>query len=458
MQQSDTSTLNVNNWRSEAKATVVLGLPLVSAQLAQTAINVTNTVVLGRIGPEELAAAVLGWQLFFVAWIFGTGFGFAVMPLIANALGARAQNGINKYVSMGILVCLIYSVIMMIPLWFSNYIFLFLGQDPYIAELATEYVRILQWSLFPQLAVIVMRSLLGALHKPNIVVVALVGGAIVNAILNMVFVLGFFNMPSMGMSGAALSTLISTTGIAIFLFFYVKKHHTMRSHNIFVLPIKLDMAAFIEVFRLGWPIGITIVAEVGLFTATSIMMGWIGALELAAHGIALQLTSLAFMVPLGLSAAATVRVGWAFGRKDKHAVMLSAKVAIIIGLLLACMMALLFVSAPGFLIGLFLNLDDQHALQAVPFAIKFLLVAAAFQIVDSLQVLSNGSLRGLKDARIPMVLALISYWVIGMPIGYVLAFKFNLGGMGIWYGLATGLAFAATLLTIRLYYQIRSIN
>ena len=200
------------------------------------------------------------------------------------------------------------------------------------------------------------------------------------------------------------------------------------------------------------------VAEVALFSATSFMMGWIGPLELAAHGIALQLSGLAFMLPLGLSAAATIRVGWMYGRGDRRGVIRAASTAIVIGLAIACLTALTFLTVPHVLAGLYLDLDEPSAAAVLPIAVGFLAVAAAFQIADGIQALTSGSLRGLKDARVPMLIALVSYWVVGLPAGYGLAFTADQGGLGIWWGLAIGLACAAMLMSVRLVRQTRRLG
>ncbi len=443
------------SWSSHVRETVVLGLPLIAAQLAQTALNVTNTLVLGRLGPEELAASVLGWQLFFVIWMFGSGFGFAVMPLVASALGSSDPRGGRRFVRMGLWISFAYAVLMMIPLWNARAIFLALGQDPHIAALAADYVGTLQWSLFPQLTIIVLRSFLGALARPGIVVVALVLGVALNACLNLLLVFGSLGLPALGMRGAGLATLISTCCVALFLIVYISRHPALRRQEIFVRFLKPDVPAMIEVFRLGWPIGTMVVAEVALFSATSFMMGTIGAMELAAHGIALQLSGLAFMIPLGLSSATTIRVGHALGRDDHLNMARAAATSLGLGLAIACLSALIFLTAPYALIGLYLDIEAPASAGVVPLAVSFLAVAGIFQIVDGVQALSSGALRGLKQARVPMVIALVSYWGIGVPAGYGLAFAAGWGGVGIWWGLAIGLTAAAILMTAYLYVWIR---
>lgn len=443
-------------WSLHLRETLRLGLPLIAAQLAQTALNVTNTLILGRLGPEELAASVLGWQLFFVLWMFGSGFGFAVMPLAANALGSGDPRGGRRFLRMGLWVSFAYALAMLVPLWRAEAVFLALGQDPKISALAADYVATLKWSLFPQLAIITLRSFLGASSRPGIVVLALTGGVAINAGLGTLFVFGGAGIPAMGMRGAGAATFLATCCVALFLIAYVARRRGLREQEVFVRFLKPDLPAMSEVIRLGWPIGATVVAEVALFTATSFMAGLIGPMELAAHGIALQLSGLAFMIPLGLSTAATIRVGQAWGAGALGDVRRAAAAALGLGLVVACLSALVFLTLPQPLIGFYLDLDAESSAAVIPLATAFLMVAGIFQIADSVQALSSGALRGLKEARVPMLIALTSYWAIGLPAGYGLAFAAGWGGVGVWWGLALGLSAAALLMTGRLAMRLRA--
>lgn len=406
-----------------------MGLPLIAAQLVQTALNVTNTPVLGHLGPQELAASVLGWQLFFVIWMFGSGFGFAVMPLVANAIGSKDPRGGQRFVRMGLWISFVYGLVMMIPLWNAESILLALGQDSHLSALAADYVSVLKWSLFPQLAIIVLRSFLGALGRPGIVVVVLLVGVAVNVALNIIFVFGVGGIPAMGMQGAGLATFIATCCVALFLVMYISCHRILRQQEIFVRFFRLDQLALVEVFKLGWPIGTTVVAEVALFTATSFMMGVIGAMELAAHGIALQLSGLAFMIPLGLSSATTIRVGHAFGAGNRQDASRAASTSLGLGLAIACLSAVVFLTVPHMLIGLYLDMEAEASASVIPLTVSYLAIAGIFQVVDGVQALSSGALRGLKEARFPMIIALLSYWAIGVPAGY---------GLGLWHRVGRG--------------------
>ncbi len=436
-------------WRGHLKATFALGLPLVGAQLAQISINVTNTVMIGQLGAAQLAAAVLATQTFYVFWMFGSGFAYAVMPVAAAAHGNGDVRGVRRSVRMGLWVVILYSLLVMIPLWFTETILVRLGQEPAIAAEAGDYVRVLQWSMAPYLATFVLRSYLSALERPNVVLGITLLGAGLNALFNYILVFGHFGAPALGLTGSGIASVGTSIATFLLLLAYTSRARGLEVFDIWRRFHTPDWPAFREVLRLGWPIGATILAEVGLFTAASVMMGWIGTLELAAHGIALQLASISFMIPLGLASAATVRVGTAFGRHDAANLERAARISLIVAGVISCTAAILFWVAPGLLIGLYLDMRQPNAQAVLQAAVPLLAVAAAFQIVDSLQVTASGILRGMKDTRIPMFIAVASYWLVGMPVAYGLAFVAGWKGVGVWWGLAGGLLVAAILMSAR---------
>ncbi|WP_244497142.1 MATE family efflux transporter [Aureimonas sp. D3] len=436
-------------WRGHLKATFALGLPLVGAQLAQISINVTNTVMIGQLGAAQLAAAVLATQTFYVFWMFGSGFAYAVMPVAAAAHGNGDVRGVRRSVRMGLWVVILYSLLVMVPLWFTETILVHLGQEPAIAAEAGDYVRVLQWSMAPYLATFVLRSYLSALERPNVVLGITLLGAGLNALFNYILVFGHFGAPALGLTGSGIASVGTSIATFLLLLAYTSRAQGLEVFDIWRRFHAPDWPAFREVLRLGWPIGATILAEVGLFTAASVMMGWIGTLELAAHGIALQLASISFMIPLGLASAATVRVGTAFGRHDAANLERAARISLIVAGVISCTAAMVFWVAPGLLIGLYLDMRQPNAQAVLQAAIPLLAVAAAFQIVDSLQVTASGILRGMKDTRIPMFIAVASYWLVGMPVAYGLAFVAGWKGVGVWWGLAGGLLVAAILMSAR---------
>ncbi|HSG53907.1 MAG TPA: MATE family efflux transporter [Paracoccaceae bacterium] len=445
-------------WGGHVRATLKLGAPLVAAQLAHQSISLTDTVMLGWLGAEPLAAGVLGWTLFFIGFIIGSGFAHAVMPLAAAAEGEGDVRGVRRAVRMGLWVVGLAVALMMVPLLFAESLLLLMGQEPALAEMAGGYVRILQWALFPAVAVMVMRSYLSALERASIVMWAMLGGAVLNAVLNWMLIFGNWGAPALGIEGAAWATLGTNLLILAVLAFYARFTAALRKYEIFVRFLRPDWGAFFEVLRLGLPIGATLLAEIALFAASAMMMGWLGTVPLAAHGIAIQIISAIFMIPLGLSSAGTVRVGRALGRRDAEGIRRAAVTVHGLALGVAiCGAAVLWLS-PGPLVRLFLDEANPEAEAIMATGATLLAVAAVFQIVDTLQVVSAGLLRGLRDTRLPMMMAIVSYWLVGMPTAYVLGFVLDLGGVGVWSGLAVGLACAAVLLTLRFFRRPEVVN
>jgi len=443
------------SWPRHIRATAVLALPLIGAQLAQMAMGVTDTVMLGWLGATELAASVLATQAFFLLYIFGAGFAHAAMPLAANAEGRGDTRGVRRSIRMGLWVLGLYSAAAMIPLWHIERILLALGQEPELSALAGDYMRVALWSLPPATLVMGLRSYLSVVNRAWVILAATVAAAILNGFLNWLFIFGNLGAPALGIVGAAIATTGSNVLMALLLIGYAALAPALRRYEIWVRFWRPDWKAFFEVVRLGWPIGATIIAEVGLFAASSIMMGWLGTIPLAAHGIALQVASVAFMVPLGLASAATVRVGMAYGRGSRLDIGRAGDTALALATLFALTAAGVFLVWPKALVGLYLDADNTNSAALLAYAAPLLFVAAAFQVVDSLQAVASGILRGFKDTRTPMLIAVFSYWVVGLPAAYLLAFSAGLGGRGVWWGLATGLSVAAILLTARVYRRER---
>lgn len=437
------------SWLGHVRATFALGLPLIGAQLAQMAINVTDTVMVGRLGAPELAATVLATQTFFLFWMFGSGFALAMMPLAASAAGRGLRYAVGRSVRMGLWVVMAYSALVMPILWHTEGILLLLGQEPELAAIAGRFMRVPQWSMFASLLIMGMRSYLSVLGRAHVVLWATILGALLNAGFVYALIFGHFGMPALGVVGAAWASVGTSLFIALLLLGYTLWSPGLRHYELYAGIWRPDWPAFREVLRLGWPIGATIIAEVGLFTASSMMMGWLGTLELAAHGITLQLAAITFMIPLGLSNAVTVRVGLAHGRRDQVALGRAAYAALAVAAAIATFCAALFWMLPETLLGLYFDETDPNAAEVLRLGVPLLAVAAAFQIVDALQVVGSGALRGLKDTRVPMLIALFSYWLVGMPAAWLLAFAAGWRGVGIWYGLAFGLLAAAVLLNWR---------
>jgi MATE family multidrug resistance protein len=431
------------------KATLVLGIPLVGAQLAQMGIGVTDTIMIGWLGARELASSVLGTQLFFIVYIFGAGVAFAIIPIAANALGSGDDRAVRRSMRMGLWAVMFYCIFGLAVMWKSKAIYIFLGQEIENILLSEEYLLVAMWGLIPSLLSMTLRSFLTALELARIVLLATLGGVALNAFLNYVFIFGNFGAPRLEIVGAAWASLGTQTLIVIILVVYIYLKPQARKYEIFNRLWIPDWAALRDVLKMGLPIGIGILAEVGLFHAASIMMGWLGTIALAAHGVALQIAAISFMVPLGLSNAATVRVGNAHGRGDNKAIAKAGYSALTIALMIAVFSAFLFVIYPQEIVSIFLDMENSDALEVLTYAVPLLIVAAAFQLVDSIQGVMIGALRGIKDIGVPTSMGIFSYWIVGVPLAWLLAFPLGLGGAGLWMGLAGGLATASILLTWR---------
>ncbi|WP_208352218.1 MATE family efflux transporter [Pseudaestuariivita rosea] len=432
-----------------ARSILILGLPLVGSHLAQFAIHMVDAIMLGWYSVEALAAVTLASATFFVLFIVGTGFAWAVMPMVAQASEIGDEVQIRRTTRMGMWLAAIYGVIMMLPLWISGTIFLAIGQDPLVSQLAQDYLRIAAFGFVPALLVMVLKSYLSALEQIRVVLWVTVAAAIMNIGLNYALIFGNLGMPELGMRGAAVASVILQIFSIVVLMLYADFKNP--EHALFQRIWKSDPDAFRSVFRLGWPIGLTNLAESGLFSAASVMMGWIGTVELAAHGIALQLASAMFMVHLGLSQTATVRAGRAVGRADDQSLKDGAQVIIVVSMIFAVLTIILFLTVPEFLINLFMRPDEENRAAVLAVGVSLLAVAAIFQLADGLQVLALGLLRGVQDTRQPMVMAAISYWIVGAPCSYILAFVLGMEGIGVWLGLVIGLAVAALLLIVRFW-------
>jgi MATE family multidrug resistance protein len=277
-------------------------------------------------------------------------------------------------------------------------------------------------------------------------------GVVVNLVLAYALIFGHWSAPELGIKGAAIASMAVQVLTLLVLAVYAGWLPELRRFHLFQRFWRPDWHAMRQVFRLGWPIGITSLAETGMFQATALMMGWIGTVELAAHGITMEVASLSFMVHLGLSNAATVRAGRADGAGDAQGLRDGAKTAIALSFAFGATMVALFLMFPEAIIALFLDTTKPDTAAIIVIGAQLLVMAALFQLADAMQVMALGLLRGIRDTRVPMIAAAVSYWVIGIPSSYILAFHFNLGGIGLWSGLVIGLLAAAGSMMWRFWH------
>lgn len=456
MQAQSTSPTPRTSVGGQARALLVLGLPLVGSHIAQILIGVTDTVMLGWYDITSLAAMSLAGPIFFILFIFGSGFGWAVTPMVASALARDDERQVRRVTRMGLWLSIGFGALTVPVFFFFEPILLAIGQKPDIAAEAARYMPWVGMGMIPALLVQVLKSYLSALELTRAILVAIIAAAVINAGVNYLLIFGNFGAPELGIVGAGIASLVShvISLAALLAYALIKRpeHELLRNFH------RPDPEALLRVFRVGLPIGFTLLAETGLFAASSIMMGWIGTIPLAAHGIALQIASVTFMIPLGLSQAATVRVGRAWGQQDREALRAAGLAGMALTGVAGLMTTAAFLLMPEFLVGLFIDPTDPDLPAILAAGVGLLAVAALFQLVDFGQVMALGMLRGVQDTKAPMFMAIVSYWLIGLPVAYLLGFTAGWGGTGIWLGLTFGLAAACVGMQIRFWRRYAGSN
>jgi MATE family multidrug resistance protein len=371
------------------------------------------------------------------------------MPLVAAAAGAGEDRQIRRATRMGLWLSLFFGVAAMPLLWWSRPVLLALGQEEATATMASEYLRIAGWGIFPALLVMAVKSYLAALERTQIVLWVTLLAAGVNALVNYALIFGNWGAPELGIAGAAIASIVTQMVSLIAVLIYALK--VLPEHELLKNFWRPDPEMLSRVFRLGLPIGLTNLSESSLFAASALMMGWLGTVQLAAHGIAVSLAGLTFMVHLGLSNAATIRAGNALGRKDRAHLARGTHVVTAMSLAMSMLAITAFLLIPEPMMSLFLDPGDPQRADILLVGAGLLAVAALFQLVDGIQAIALGVLRGVQDTAAPMIIAALSYWGLGIPISYVLGFVLGWGGIGVWLGLVSGLGCAAVLLMLRFW-------
>jgi MATE family multidrug resistance protein len=438
-------------WRAEARATLLLASPLILTNLTQAGIQATDVVLLGWAGPQALAAGALGTNLYNAFLIFGMGLMIASAPMIARELGARANSvrDVRRTVRQAMWAAFAIAIPIFFILWHSEPLLIAFGQDPVLAASAAEFLRYFAWGMLPALWYLVLRSFVAALEQPIWSLIVAAGGIVCNACLNYILIFGKLGFPELGLVGAGIGSSITNLLMFLAMAIVVTRHRRFRRYHLFGRFWRSDWPRFRELWSLGLPIAITLGLEVTIFSAAAFLMGLFGTAPLAAHAIALQIAALSFMVPLGLGQAATVRVGLAYGRRDLDGIGRAGWTSFVLGVGFMSLMALLMISMPHALVSLFLDESDPANGPVIALAVSFLGVAALFQIVDGAQVVGAGMLRGLQDTKVPMIYAAVGYWLIGIGVGVGLGFGLGWQGIGVWMGLAAGLAVVALLMLAR---------
>jgi len=439
------------DWKVETLETLRLAGPLALANLMQMLTYAVDVIFIARLGGEELAASALAVALYgLVLWSLQSLTG-AVAPIMAAELGARgpALRPIRRSIRMALWLSAIASMAGMGVCALAGPLMRATGQEPQIAAMASDYMSLLLWSMLPMVIAGVLRNFVATLGRPIFATAITAIGIGVNALANWAFIFGNFGAPALGLEGAAIATTITAWAVVAMYAVAIRMDPRLRRYRILGYLWRPDWPRFAAILRIGTPIAITVVAEAGIFGGAAFLMGRIGALELAAHTLALNLAAFAFQVPFGVGQAATIRVGYFFGSRDPRGMARAGWTGIVMGTAFMASTAIAMLLVPEALLALYIDPASPDNASLVELATGFLVIAAAFQLFDGVQAVAAGALRGLQDTRVPMWIAIFSYWVPGFGLAAGLGLATPLAGRGVWIGLAIGLVFAAGLLLYR---------
>lgn len=438
-------------FRVEFDATLRLAGPLALANILQMAVYAIDVIFVARLGQEALAASSLAIAIFSLLMFGFSALTGAVAPLIAAELGRgrHALHEIRRSVRMALWLSVICGILGMGVCFLAEVLMRATGQDPAVAMRSGEFIRLLSIGMIPMIASNVLRTFVSAMGRPVFATAVTALAIIVNALGNWLFVFGNLGLPALGLQGSALSSIVTAFATTLAYALVIRRDRRLRRYHVFGRWWRAEWARMGEIVHLGVPIGLTIVAEAGLFSSAAFLMGRIGQAELAAHTVALQVAAIFFQVPFGIGQAATIRVGYHYGARDRNAMGRAGWAAIASCIGFQFVSAALMLLAPRGILSAYVDVADPANAAMIELAVRFLAVGAAFQMVDGLQAVAAGALRGLQDTRMPMMIALFSYWLPGFGTAIALGLFTPRGGVGVWIGLAAGLSFAAGMLLWR---------
>ena len=431
----------------EARLTLALAFPIIIGQVSQMLMGVTDTVMIGRLGTVPLAASAFAGGVFSVFFVIGIGLLLPVAVFASREHGAGDDAAGGVWLKHGVMLSVLASVAGIALMLGLSAGFDRMGQPPEVVAAVEPYYTLIVVSLLPALVFQVFRQFAEALGRPWVPMLIMLAGVALNVVLNWILIYGNLGAPALGLAGAGWATLVSRIAPLVAVVVWVRRDALFQKAWPREWLSGFAAARFREMLRVGVPAAVMLMFEVGAFMTAALMMGWLGAVELAAHQIALSCAAFMFMFPLGLSMAVGMRVGKAVGEGRTEALRSIAFGALV----MSC--AIMSVSAAGFAAGgTLLARGFVSDPATVELAARLLVVAAIFQLFDGAQVIGSGALRGLTDVRVPAGITFIAYWVLAIPGGYALGLHTSLGAVGIWAGLATGLAIAAVLLALRFLF------
>lgn len=446
------NSILLKNIKEEISKTIQLAYPVIIGQLGIIMMGVVDSIMVGRLGSVPLAAASLGNSLIFIILIVGIGCSIVISPLVAILVGGKRYTECGVYFRQSLLVNVLLSFAMIAVIFIGvNFIYK-LNQPPEVIEFTVVYMSIVGLSALPLMIYQTYKQFIEGLSimKPAMVIAILAN--IINAFANWVLIFGELGFPKLGLAGAAWATFSSRVFMAVAIMIYVMKNEKFKQFDVTFHFRGINFPIIKKILRLGLPSGFQYFFEVGAFSFAVIMIGWIGANELAAHQIAINLASISFMAVLGISQAASIRVGNAMGEQNVAKIRKAGFTGIALGASIMSLAGISFILLNNFLPTLYI--DDEAV---ISIASRLIIIAALFQLSDGTQAVGIGVLRGLTDVKGPTIITFVAYWIISLPIAYILAFNFNLGVDGVWIGLLIGLTASAILLTLRFNYKSKHI-
>jgi MATE family multidrug resistance protein len=438
--------------RRELMPMLRLAGPVVLAEIGWMSMGLVDTIMVGPLGPVAIGVSGMSNSLFFAIAIFGMGVMLGLDALVAKSYGAGRLDDCVRWLQHGVRVALVVGPTIMLIFYGALTTSARWGLHPAVRVQAQPYMAILGLGAAPLLLYATFRRYLQGIQIVRPVMVALVTANIVNAFGNWILIWGHFGLPALGIYGSAWATVAARVYLAAFLGLAITRVHRLRNESHARVPFRFDAARVRRLLALGLPAASQVTLEVGVFAAVSALAGTLDPVSLGAHQIALNIAALAFMVPLGLSSAAAARVGYAVGAEDRDGAVHAGWTAFAIGATITGLVAVSFIVVPMPMLRAFTR--DPELLRI---SVRLLAIAAAFQLFDGTQAVATGVLRGVGDTRTPMLVNVIGHWVFGLPIGWVLCFRYQLGVAGLWIGLSIGLIFVAAVLTVAWYLKSRTL-
>jgi MATE family multidrug resistance protein len=437
------------NWRSEIFETVTLALPIALTQLGQIAMMTTDLALIGRLGDSAVAAVALAHLILFFGFVLGVGLVSAVAPLAAQAFGARNPRMVRRSLRVGLWAAVMFGLPINVAQLWGEHLLLAAGQTAEAAALAARYLAGLAWSMVPAWCFVALRNFMSAVNRPQPALWVTLAAIPLNALLAYALIYGAFGLPRLDLLGAGLATTIVNVAMCAVAIWICYACRPFKKYHVLGRFWRPDWVLMRRLIAIGLPISGAFALEWGLFCSAALLVGWIGTTALAAHQIALQVASVLFMVPFGISLAATVRVGHAVGRRDPVGARRAGFGAIALGVVLMTAITVIVVALRDLIPPLFLGGDAAGSAETASLCATLLLVGASFFVTDAVQGIAAGALRGLNDTRMPMLFAALSFWLVGFTSAYGLAFPAGLGAVGIWIGFSLGVGAFAVLLVWR---------